>query len=192
MGALFVVFLITGPALPALPLHFQASPAQAAASARPPRIPFKRPHGPFDRRGSLCAPHPGTRSTLRRWVRIQWPRNRKALVVRKESNMRHALASVLFAVPICAFAAPALAQTYNNGPAGPVGSVIAAPFNFLAAPFSGWSGTSGGVAQPNSGMTIASQTGTPAYSYGSRVPPAPAPVGHCDIISGQRVCFSTP
>jgi hypothetical protein len=108
--------------------------------------------------------------------------------------MRHALASILFAVPICAFAAPALAQTYtapapgqtyNYGPAGPVGGVLAAPFNFLAAPFGGWS-------QPNSGMTIASQTGTPTYSYGSKVPPSPAPVGHCDIISGQRVCFSTP
>jgi len=66
---------------------------------------------------------------------------------------------------------------------GPVGSVVAAPFNVagavLGAPFGG-------------GMTVPSQTGTPTYSYGSTVPPSPAPVGHCDIISGNRVCFATP
>jgi hypothetical protein len=103
--------------------------------------------------------------------------------------MRHAPAALLFAAPICAFAAPALAQT-AYGPAGPVGAVIMAPFNavgaVLSAPFGGMGG---GTAW---GMTIASQTGTPTYSYGSRVPPSPAPVGHCDIISGQRVCFATP
>jgi hypothetical protein len=101
--------------------------------------------------------------------------------------MRHALASFLFAAPICAFSAPALAQDY--GPAGPVGAVVGAPFyaagSVLAAPFGGWSGPSGG-------MTIASQTGTPTYSYGSFVPPSPAPGGHCDILSGNRVCFATP
>ena len=107
--------------------------------------------------------------------------------------MRHALATLLFAAPICAFAAPALAQTaggydsnYGYGPMGPVGSIVAAPFTVagavLTAPFGGMGG----------GMTIASQTGTPTYSYGSTVPPSPAPVGHCDIISGNRVCFATP
>ena len=105
--------------------------------------------------------------------------------------MRHALAALLFTAPLCAFAAPALAQTAggydsNYGPMGPVGTVVAAPFTFagavLAAPFGGMS----------TGPTIASNTGTPPYSYGSRVPPALAPVGHCDIISGNRVCFATP
>jgi len=103
--------------------------------------------------------------------------------------MRHALAALLFAAPICAFAAPALAQTdqgYSYGPAGPVGAVVMAPFNFagavLSAPFGGMS----------TGPTIASNTGTPPYSYGSWVPPSPSPVGHCDIISGNRVCFATP
>ncbi len=103
--------------------------------------------------------------------------------------MRHALAALLFTAPLCAFAAPALAQTdqgYNNGPMGPVGAVVAAPFNVagavLAAPFGGMGG----------GMTYAPNTGTPPYSYGSQVPPAPAPTGHCDIISGNRVCFATP
>ncbi len=106
--------------------------------------------------------------------------------------MRHALASILFAAPICAFAVPALAQTAggydsNYGPMGPVGAVIAAPFNVagavISAPFGGtWGG----------GMTVARNTGTPPYSYSSRVPPAPAPIGHCDILSGNRVCFATP
>ena len=105
--------------------------------------------------------------------------------------MRHALASILFAAPICAFAVPALAQTAggydsNYGPMGPVGAAVAAPFNVagavLAAPFGGMGG----------GMTYAPNTGTPPYSYGSQVPPAPAPVGHCDLISGNRVCFATP
>jgi hypothetical protein len=100
--------------------------------------------------------------------------------------MRHALASLLFAAPICAFAVPALAQMDQGYTYGPVGAVVAAPFNFagavLAAPFGGMS----------TGPTIASNTGTPAYSYSSRLPPAPAPNGHCDLIGGNRVCFSTP
>jgi hypothetical protein len=102
--------------------------------------------------------------------------------------MRHALAAILFTAPLCAFAAPALAQTYNSGPAGPVGAVVAAPFNVaggvLAAPF-GWMG--GGTG----GMTVPQNTGAPTYSY-STIPPSPAPIGHCDIISGNRVCFATP
>ena len=101
--------------------------------------------------------------------------------------MRHALAALLFTAPFCAFAAPALAQTDQNyAPAGPVGGAVMAPFNVagtvLAAPFGGMGG----------GMTAAPNTGTPPYSYGSRVPPTPAPIGHCDIISGNRVCFATP
>ena len=78
-------------------------------------------------------------------------------------------------------------MTSNYGPMGPVGAVIAAPFTVagtvVSAPFGGW---------PPGGMTVASQTGTPAYSYSSRVPPAPAPNGHCDLIGGNRVCFATP
>jgi hypothetical protein len=96
--------------------------------------------------------------------------------------MRYALASFLFAAPICAFAAPALAQDY-----GPAGAVVAAPFNavggVLSTPFGGW--PQGG------GMTVASKTGAPTYSY-STIPPSPAPIGHCDIVSGNRVCFATP
>ena len=35
-------------------------------------------------------------------------------------------------------------------------------------------------------------TGTPAYSYESQVPPQPAAVGSCDIIAGNRVCSGQP
>ncbi len=97
--------------------------------------------------------------------------------------MRHALATLFFAAPVCAFAAPALAQT-DQGYSGPVGAAVMAPFNVagavLAAPFGGMGG-----------MTVAPNTGAPPYSY-STIPPSPAPIGHCDIISGQRVCFATP
>ena len=75
--------------------------------------------------------------------------------------MRHALAALLFAAPICAFAAPALAQTtqgYDYGPAGPVGAVVTAPFYVLFAvlsgPFGDW----------NAFPTVAANTGAPAYS----------------------------
>jgi hypothetical protein len=101
--------------------------------------------------------------------------------------MRYALAALLFAAP-CAFAATALAQTaqgYDYGPAGPVGAAVTAPFNVaggaLSAPFGG--GATGG------GLTIASQTGARTYSYDT-IPPSPALIGHCDIISGNRVCFA--
>ena len=40
--------------------------------------------------------------------------------------------------------------------------------------------------------TIASNTGTPAYSYETQVPPQPAFNGSCDIISGNRVCSAAP
>jgi hypothetical protein len=101
--------------------------------------------------------------------------------------MRYVLAALLFAAP-CAFAAPALAQTapgYGYGPAGPVGAAVTAPFNVadsvVSAPFGGGYGQ---------GMTVPWLTGTPTYSYGSLVPASPAPVGHCDILSGNRVCFA--
>jgi hypothetical protein len=103
--------------------------------------------------------------------------------------MRHALAALLFAAPICAFAAPAVAQTAPGpyyGPAGPIGAAVAAPFNVagavISAPFGWMSGS----------MTVASNTGTPTYSYSSTVPPALAPNGHCDLIGGNRVCFAGP
>jgi hypothetical protein len=101
--------------------------------------------------------------------------------------MRYALAALLFAAP-CAFAAPALAQTAQDsgyGPTGPVGAVVAAPFNAVGAAISAPFGGMGGS------LTVASKTGAPPYSY-STIPPSPAPIGHCDIISGQRVCFATP
>ena len=40
--------------------------------------------------------------------------------------------------------------------------------------------------------TIASNTGTPAYSYETQVAPQPAFNGSCDIISGNRVCSAAP
>jgi hypothetical protein len=92
--------------------------------------------------------------------------------------MRHALAALLFATPICAFAVPALAQDALNA----VGAVVAAPFQVagavISAPFGWMTGTN----------TVAANTGAPAYSY-STIPPSPAPNGYCDIISGNRVCF---
>jgi hypothetical protein len=73
--------------------------------------------------------------------------------------MRRALAALLFAAPICAFAAPALAQTargYDYGPAGPVGAVVTAPFYVLLAvlsgPFDDW----------NAFPTVAANTGAGA------------------------------
>ena len=96
--------------------------------------------------------------------------------------MRHALAALLFATPICALAAPAVAQSDQYGPFGPVGAVVAAPFNVAGAV----------ISAPFGGMTdVASKTGAPTYSYAT-IPPSPAPIGHCDIISGNRVCFATP
>ena len=43
-----------------------------------------------------------------------------------------------------------------------------------------------------SAQTIPSNTGTPAYSYESHVPPQPAFNGSCDIISGNRICSGQP
>ena len=94
--------------------------------------------------------------------------------------MRHALAALLFATPICAFAVPALAQTAYQP--NPFGAVIAAPFQVAGAVISAPFGWLGG-ANPE-----AATTGAPAYSY-STLPPSPAVNGYCDIISGNRVCF---
>ena len=94
--------------------------------------------------------------------------------------MRHALAALLFATPICAFAVPALAQTDYQP--NPVGAVIAAPFQVagavISAPFSWMNGAN----------TEAATTGAPAYSY-STMPPSAWVNGYCDIISGNRICF---
>lgn len=102
--------------------------------------------------------------------------------------MRHALTALLFAIPVCALAVPAVAQTAPP-PAyqpNPVGAIVAAPFQVagavISAPFGWMSGS----------MTVPANTGTPPYSYGSSVPPAPAPNGHCSIISGNRICFAGP
>lgn len=95
--------------------------------------------------------------------------------------MRHALAALLFATPLCAFAAPALAQTAQGsgyGPAGPVGAAIMAPFNATGAVLSA----------PFGGTTVASSTGAPAYRYHTM----PPPIGHCDMIAGNHICFATP
>jgi hypothetical protein len=93
--------------------------------------------------------------------------------------MRHALAALLFATPICALAVPAMAQDYQPNP---VVAVVAAPFQVagavIAAPFM-WLGG----ANPE-----AATTGAPAYSY-STLPPQPGLNGYCDIIAGNRVCF---
>jgi hypothetical protein len=101
--------------------------------------------------------------------------------------MRHALAALLFAAPVCAFAVPAVAQTtYDYGPAGPVGAVIMAPFNVAGAVLTAPYGE-----MMSGSMTVASQTGAPTYSYDT-IPPSPARNGHCDIISGNRICFAGP
>ncbi len=49
-----------------------------------------------------------------------------------------------------------------------------------------------GFASAASAQTIPWNTGTPAYSYESQVPPQPAFNGSCDIISGNRVCSGAP
>ena len=58
---------------------------------------------------------------------------------------------------------------------GPVGAIIAAPFDMagtvVTAPF-------GAVG-----------AGTPVYSYGSQVPPPHGAIGYCDKISGNMICM---
>jgi hypothetical protein len=92
---------------------------------------------------------------------------------------------------ICS-AAPAGGYAYGYGPGGPVGAMVAAPFDAAGAVFAAPFGARGAIAGPPvvaaSGETIAPLTGTPAYSYESHVGPQPAVVGHCDLISGNRIC----
>ena len=77
---------------------------------------------------------------------------------------------------------------YGYGHGGPVGAMVVAPLGaVVAAPFA----AVGAMAAPTvvgSGETIAPLTGTPVYSYESHVGPQPGAVGHCDLISGNRVC----
>ena len=79
------------------------------------------------------------------------------------------------------------APGYGYG--GPIGAVVAAPFNaagaVMAAPFGAF-----GAAQP--GYTYAPATGAPIYSYENQVGPQRAAVGHCDLIAGNRVCQAGP
>jgi hypothetical protein len=90
--------------------------------------------------------------------------------------MSHTLTALLSAGAICAFAwaSPALAQTggdhgYGDGP----------------WPYGPDSTFAGGY------PTIASRTGTPAYSWDNTGPWA-ATGGQCDIIAGNRVCTAAP
>ncbi len=96
--------------------------------------------------------------------------------------MRHALAAFLFAAPICAFAAPALAQTAQGsgyGPAGPVGAAIMAPFNAAGAVLSA----------PFGGTRLSPRIPAPRPIDSHTMPP---PIGHCDMIAGNHICFATP
>ena len=76
---------------------------------------------------------------------------------------------------------------------GPMGAVVGAPFAIIAAPFTavgamGQPIVATGSYAPAAGETYAPATGTPAYSYQSQVGAHPAWNGHCDVISGNRVC----
>ena len=75
--------------------------------------------------------------------------------------MRHSLAALLFATPICAFAVPALAQNALPAQPGRRGYCGAVPGrrsgDFRAVRLGGWN-------------TEAATTGAPAYSY-STMPP---------------------
>ena len=98
--------------------------------------------------------------------------------------MRHALAALLFATPICAFAAPAQAQTaqgydFADRPGRPGCAVVTAPFYVLFAVLTG-------PFDFNAFPTVTANTGDPAR------PIATAPHRHCKIVSGQRVCHATP
>lgn len=68
------------------------------------------------------------------------------------------------------------------GYVGPVGTIVGAPFAVVAAPFTAFGMTS---VMAN---TSAPATGTAVYSYENHVPPQPGAVGHCDLISGNRIC----
>jgi hypothetical protein len=73
-----------------------------------------------------------------------------------------------------------MGPSYGYGYGGPVGMIMGAPIAVVAAPF-----TAFGMTGAN---TVAPATGTAAYSYESHVPPQPGAVGHCDLISGNRIC----
>jgi hypothetical protein len=100
------------------------------------------------------------------------------------------------------YAAPA--PGYSPG-YGPVGAIVAAPFDaagtVVTAPF-GMFGAApgtpvvygGGAGTPYVGgsMTNPAAAGTAIYSYESRVPPQPGAIGYCDLIAGNHVCFTGP
>ena len=75
-----------------------------------------------------------------------------------------------------------MGASYGYG--GPIGAVVGAPFAIVAAPFNAF----GMTGTPVVSNTNAPDTGTPTYSYESHVPPQPGAVGHCDMISGNRIC----
>jgi hypothetical protein len=88
--------------------------------------------------------------------------------------------------------APNYGYAPGYGYGGPIGAVVAAPFEvaggLVTAPF----GAFGAPVATTGGATYAPATGTPVYSYESQVPPQPGAVGHCDLLSGNHVCFPTP
>ncbi len=71
---------------------------------------------------------------------------------------------------------------------GPIGAIVAAPFEIVAAPFGGFGGGAG-TPMLAGGMTNPAATGTEVSSYESHVPPQPGAVGYCDLISGNRICM---
>jgi hypothetical protein len=68
---------------------------------------------------------------------------------------------------------------------GPIGAIVAAPFEVVTAPF----GAFGGTPYMGGGMTNPAATGTEKSSYESHVPPQPGAVGFCDLISGNHICM---
>jgi hypothetical protein len=126
---------------------------------------------------------------------------------------------VCFATPASAINAPGYGYgAYGYGYGGPIGAVVAAPFDAAGAVAAGTLNATGAVAAapvaatgavvgapygygyapttvgygygyaPAYGATYAPATGTPVYSYESQVGPQPGIVGHCSMISGNRVC----
>ncbi len=98
-----------------------------------------------------------------------------------------------------AYAAPVVGYAPGYGP---VGAIVAAPFNAagtaVTAPFGMFGAATGtpvvyggGAGAPYVGgsMTNPAATGTPIYSYENRVPPQPGVVGYCDLISGNHICM---
>jgi hypothetical protein len=81
---------------------------------------------------------------------------------------------------------------YGDGYGYAPGSMVAAPFDaagmLVAAPMQAAGFVAGAPTYASPGYTVPQNTGTPAYSYASHVPPQPGVVGSCDIISGNHVC----